>query len=100
MSYTGSVPESERPPDWRPRAACLGRWNLMHPETDEKEIAAAKKVCAGCTVKVDCFFDAVRTGDMQHGVRAGLRPHERRAVAKELRKRQAQKAAQGTELAA
>jgi hypothetical protein len=98
--YTGSVPDTEPAPDWRPQAACLGKWDLMHPETDEHEIAVAKEVCVSCKVKVDCFFDAVRTGDMQHGIRAGLRPHERRAVAEELRQRRARKAAQDAELAA
>lgn len=73
--------------DWRTRAACLGQWNVMHPENDEREIAAAKQVCVGCPVARACFLDAVKTGDMQHGIRAGLRPGERRAVAKELKQR-------------
>ncbi|NUS22720.1 MAG: WhiB family transcriptional regulator [Streptomyces sp.] len=86
--------------DWRLRAGCLGQWDLMHPENDTKEIEAAKAVCLRCPVTVDCFFDAVRTGDMEHGIRAGLRGGERRVVLKELRRRQAEKAAQATELAA
>lgn len=98
--YTGSVPAPEQPDDWRLRAACLGQWKLMHPENDEREIAAAKAVCVGCPVKVDCFFDAVRTGDMQHGIRGGLRASERRAVAKQLRQRQAERRSAESELAA
>jgi hypothetical protein len=100
VNYTGSVPETERTPDWRLRAACLGQWRVMHPDNDTKEIEAAKAVCKRCPVTVDCFFDAVRTDDMEHGIRAGLRGGERRAVLKELRRRQAEKAARTAELAA
>ncbi|MEV5957250.1 WhiB family transcriptional regulator [Streptomyces sp. NPDC051987] len=82
--YTGAAPATRQPADWRLRAACLGKWSAMHPENDEAEIEAAKRICGPCPVKVDCFFDAVHTGDMAHGIRAGLRPNERRAVAKEL----------------
>jgi WhiB family redox-sensing transcriptional regulator len=83
-AYTGSVPDTRRPGDWRTRAACLGLWEEMHPDNDEHEIAHAKSICAPCPVRVDCLWDAIRTGDMQHGIRAGLRASERRAVAKEL----------------
>lgn len=85
--YQGSVPEAERPADWRTKAACLGRWNEMHPDSDEREIANAKSICKPCPVARDCFLDAVHTDDMQHGIRAGLRPNERRAVVKELQRR-------------
>ena len=98
--YTGSVPDTARPTDWRLRAACLGQWQVMHPDNDTKEIEAAKAVCKGCPVTTDCFFDAVRTGDMEHGIRAGLSGGERRTVLKELRRRQAEKAARTAELAA
>lgn len=99
-AYTGQVPDTERPVDWRIQAACLGQWDAMHPDNDTHEIEAAKSICRGCPVTVDCFFDAVRTGDMEHGIRAGLRAGERRAVVKELQRRQAEAAARDTELAA
>lgn len=82
-----------RAPDWRARAACLGRWTEMHPDNDEREIENAKQICKSCWVSRECFLDAVATGDMQYGIRAGLRPNERRAVAKELERRR--KAAEG-----
>jgi hypothetical protein len=84
--YTGAVPDTVRADDWRTQAACLGKWALMHPDNDEHEIATAKAVCAQCPVARQCFYDAVRTGDMQHGIRAGLRPNERREVAKKLQR--------------
>lgn len=92
-AYSGQVPDLERVPDWRASAACLGRAKEMHPENDEHEIAAAKAVCAHCWVTRECFWDAVATGDMDHGVRAGLRANERRAVLTELRRRDEEKAA-------
>lgn len=88
-AYTGQVPDTERAADWRARAACLGLWKIMHPDNDETEIAAAKAVCKRCPVGFECFWDAARTDDNQHGIRAGLRANERRAVLAELRQRQA-----------
>jgi len=87
-AHTGSVPDSERPANWRAQAACLGRWKEMHPDNDEHEIANAKTICARCPVTRECFWDAARTGDNQHGIRAGLRANERRAVLAELQQRQ------------
>lgn len=88
-AYTGQVPETLRPTDWRTRAACLGQWDAMHPDNNENEIAAAKAICARCPLKVrvECFWDAVRTGDNEHGIRAGMRASERRALLKQVRQR-------------
>jgi hypothetical protein len=88
-AYSGQVPEPERPASWQTQAACLGLWKEMHPENDEREIANAKAICARCPVTRECFWDAARTGDNQHGIRAGLRANERRAVLAELQERQA-----------
>jgi WhiB family redox-sensing transcriptional regulator len=90
--YTGQVPDTKRPADWRSQAACLGKAAAMHPDNNEREIATAKAICARCPVRVECFWDAVRTGDNEHGVRAGLRANERRARIKALQ-RQRKKAA-------
>lgn len=87
-AYTGQVPDTlTRANAWVERAACLGRADQMHPDNDEREIAAAKAICARCYVTRECFWDAVATDDMQHGIRAGLRPNERRDVVKELERR-------------
>jgi hypothetical protein len=99
--YTGSVPDTEPAGQWSMRAACLGRWDEMHPDNDEREIANAKAICKPCPVARECFWDAVRTGDNQWGIRAGLRANERRATLKELEARGAsQKTAEAPETVA
>ncbi|MGW2720802.1 WhiB family transcriptional regulator [Streptomyces sp. NPDC001492] len=99
-AYSGQIPDTRTlPGEWAKQAACIGLEDQMHPDNDEREIADAKAICGRCWVTRECFWDAVATGDMQHGIRAGLRPNERRAVLKELQRRQAEKAAD-TELAA
>lgn len=99
--YTGAVPDADRTPDWREAAACLGIGDAMFPGNNEAGIERAKSICARCFVQRECFRDAMRTGDNQWGIRAGLRPNERRAVAKEIRRREREKqAAQNAELAA
>lgn len=85
--YTGQAPDTEPGGQWSKRAACTGQADAMHPENDEKQIAAAKAICARCLVARECLWDAVATDDMQHGIRAGLRPNERRDVVKELERR-------------
>jgi hypothetical protein len=95
ITYPARTPETRRPTDWRTHAACLGQWEAMHPDNNENEIAAAKAICARCplSVRVECFWDAVRTGDNEHGIRAGLRANERRALLKQVQQRQKKKAA-------
>lgn len=79
---------SEPAGKWAKQAACRGvDPDVMHPGNDETEIQRAKQVCARCWVARACFWDAVATGDMEHGIRAGLRPNERRDVLKEINRR-------------
>lgn len=79
---------SEPAGKWAKQAACRGvDPEVMHPSNDETEIHRAKQVCARCWVARACFWDAVATGDMEHGIRAGLRPNERRDVLKEINRR-------------
>lgn len=89
ITHSAAAPEAPRKTDWRVQAACLGQWDAMHPDNNETEIAAAKAICARCPLKVrvECFWDAVRTGDNEHGIRAGMRANERRALLKEVRQR-------------
>lgn len=83
---------------WARQAACRNvHPDVMHPSNDENEIERAKKVCAGCQVTRECFWDAVTTGDMEHGIRAGLRANERRTVLKEINRRKTAPAEQATE---
>lgn len=83
---------SRRNPDWRDAAACRPDPDAMF-DTSEAGIEKARRVCAGCPSKKACLVDAIRTGDNDHGVRAGLLPRERKAVVKELARREAAKAA-------
>lgn len=56
--------------DWRARAACIGYDPEMFFANDQRTIAAAKAVCAGCPVRMQCHEDAEAHGD--YGVRAGI----------------------------
>jgi WhiB family redox-sensing transcriptional regulator len=96
--YTGSVPTTQRATDWRVRAACLGRWNEMHPDNNEHEIENAKQICRQCPVQVPCVLDALRTGDIEHGIRGAMKPSERRNMARQMAARQrAEREASGDE---
>jgi hypothetical protein len=89
---------SEPAGKWAKRAACRGvDPDVMHPGNDETEIGRAKQVCARCWVARECFWDAVATGDMEHGIRAGLRANERRAVLKEINRRKSAPVEQAAE---
>lgn len=69
--------------DWRLLAACA----LVDPETfypvdiadDAPAVARAKRVCAGCPVRVECLVDVMAGEDpaRRWGVTAGLTPTER-----------------------
>jgi len=88
--YTGSVPALEPAGQWVKQAACADRGDEMFPDNSEHGIEAAKRICRRCPVRTECLRDAIRTDDNWYGIRAGLRPNERRAVAKELERRQAE----------
>lgn len=69
---------------WVHRAACLGRRDEMFPDNSEAGIAHAKTICRPCPVWRECLADALRTGDNEHGIRGGLKPGERRDLARKL----------------
>jgi WhiB family redox-sensing transcriptional regulator len=50
----------------------------------QAQIAAAKQVCAGCLVRVECLTYALET-DTQDGIFGGRTPPERRRIARHLR---------------
>ena len=60
----------------------------MFPDNSEAGIEHARQICAPCPVSRQCLADALRTGDNQHGIRGGLKPVERRLLAKELARRE------------
>lgn len=62
---------------WQLSGACVGG----DPELwFAEEAAAAKAVCAGCSVRATCLADALSRGEAW-GVLGGLDPDERRALA-------------------
>ncbi len=73
---------------WVKQAVCRDDPDAMFPDNNEAGIAYARSVCAPCPVRRECLIDAIRTGDNEHGIRAGLKPCERRAVVKELARRE------------
>ena len=87
--YTGSIPDSlAHSTDWLEHAVCKDYPDAMHPDNNEAGIAYAKTICGRCPVQMACLQDALRIGDNEHGIRGGLRPNERRAVAKRLTEEQ------------
>lgn len=80
--HTGSVPATKRPVDWRTRAACRGLGDVMFPDTNANEIAAAKAVCDSCPVRLACLTDCIRheggrSSLSRWGVYGGLTPRQR-----------------------
>lgn len=63
----------------------------MFPDSNEREIAHAKSICAQCPVWETCLDDALRTSDNEHGIRGGLKPCERRTLAREMAFRNGQR---------
>jgi WhiB family redox-sensing transcriptional regulator len=84
MSRTPPVPTSDRHA-WHLQAACRGEFGSAfyppaHAEGREEKLhreRAAKAVCAGCPVQVECLDHAV-THDERHGIWGGLTDAERR----------------------
>jgi WhiB family redox-sensing transcriptional regulator len=65
---------------WRDRAACRS----ADPETFfGNDYAPARAVCEGCPVRLACLEDALTVGDIEHGIRAGMTPRERRDLRRE-----------------
>jgi hypothetical protein len=102
MSYTGSVPDTLRPTDWRTDALCarpdMAEYRELFFPTpgDKKSARQAKQICAACPVRLACLADALaeeggRSPGNRHGIRGGLSPNGRRG--RYERSRQAQQAA-------
>lgn len=82
--YQGSFPDLEPARKWLEEAVCKADPDAMFPDSNTRGIAKAKAVCRGCPVWRDCLLDALDTGDTQHGIRGGLKPEERRALARKI----------------
>lgn len=71
------------PGDWALKGDCIGVPDLFYPEGESEGyqpmIQRAKKICAGCPVKVECREHAL-TSPEEHGIWGGLTEKERRMV--------------------
>ena len=68
---------------WTKQARCVDTplsWWFPH-KNDE---TPAFKICGRCPVRQECLNDAIETGETMHGIRGGLTPVERIALAKTL----------------
>jgi WhiB family transcriptional regulator, redox-sensing transcriptional regulator len=68
--------------DWRSGAACLGAdSDLFFPISatgpGERQIARAKRICAGCAVRRECL-DFALAHDQVYGIWGGTTPDDRR----------------------
>ncbi|MFF8485207.1 WhiB family transcriptional regulator [Streptomyces antibioticus] len=78
-----AAPELDEP--WQLSAACSGLpTEDWFPQRRQSAVAAVA-VCAGCPVRVECLYDALRVeaaapGDRPYGIRGGLTASERRRV--------------------
>lgn len=78
------VPESPADTGWQRDAACVGvDPELFFPVAEagaahDEQVAAAKRVCAGCPVRSECLRHALVL--IPFGVAGGLSEAERRAL--------------------
>lgn len=86
---TNRAPDTlDRQDDWRDHAACSGLGDIFLPR-DERNASSAepKRICAGCPVRTECLDAAMdEEGSVDQfrraGVRGGLTPAERAALAR------------------
>ena len=65
-------------PDWYDDAACAGMGPSMFFSADRRVINRAKKVCAGCPVRVECLEEGRSVPSiLDQGVRGGMTARER-----------------------
>lgn len=74
---------TEQALEWQGRSACrTADPELFFPEADSRSTHEAKRICAGCPVRVECLTAAIANRE-DHGVWGGLTERERRrALAK------------------
>jgi WhiB family redox-sensing transcriptional regulator len=82
--------DAERTIDWWTRAECQGQDpELFFPVGDtgsaHRQLVAAKRVCATCTVVGECLQWAMGSG-VDHGVWGGMSETERRTLKRRTRR--------------
>jgi hypothetical protein len=85
----------QTPQAWRARIACLGvPHSVFFPlelpgrrSSERDPFLRARAVCAACSVRRECFRDALAQGDLD-GFRAGLTPDELKHAARARREAQ------------
>lgn len=83
---TTSTVESSR---WQTRAACRGLDPQLFFPAQGESPAAAKAVCATCSVRVQCATAATFDRAERHGVWGGLTERDRRRLRQSRRRQQA-----------
>ena len=84
--YTGAVPDTRRPADWRDTGACRGANNdawFPHP-TNAAEVRTAKDACFDCPVIFHCAQYAL-TRRIPDGVWGGLNEKQRNSITSQHR---------------
>ncbi len=84
MTATGTAP------NWRADGACLSADpDLFFPRSSagpaEKQIARAKRICAGCLVRQECL-DFALSHDQVYGIWGGTTPEDRQRDRRRMRR--------------
>lgn len=69
--------------EWREKAKCLGMDQNMFFSSSRTDIAAAKRICRTCDVRIQCLMDALASGE-RFGVRGGVSAPKRHKAAKNM----------------
>jgi WhiB family redox-sensing transcriptional regulator len=65
--------------DWRRQANCRGADRSVFFPDQGGNISYPKAICAGCTVRTECFNEALATGE-RFGIWGGSTEKERRPI--------------------
>ena len=74
FTEVAEVIEARRQP-WRDRAVCADETHRLSTWFDRWDEDYARKLCAGCPVRIDCLASAA-IGEEQHGIWVGMRISE------------------------
>ena len=74
--------------NWMDNAACKGNQDPFFDEVRMTIVREARKICAGCSVKMQCLSHAILNKEV--GVWAGTTTNERARIIRSLRKESAE----------